>query len=155
HAGDAHNIIPEIAELTGTIRTFDRQVRETVLARIRALVEGIAAAAGATAEGELTPLYPATINDAEIAKRAAGAAARVVGAEQLIEPDPTMGGEDMSFVFQQVPGCYLIIGSANPEKGTDFPHHNPRFNIDEDALPIGVEVMAATVQEYLASRRSG
>jgi amidohydrolase len=151
HAGEAHNIIPERAELTGTIRSFDPRVRETVLARVRALAEGIAAAAGATAEVGLSPLYPATVNDAGLTDVAVAAAARVVGTAQVVTPAPTMGGEDMAFVFREVPGCYLLVGSANRERGLDFPHHNPRFDVDEAALPIGVEVMTAAVEAYLAS----
>jgi len=149
HAGDANNIIPEVAELTGTIRSFQPAVRETVLARVRALAEGIAAAGGATAAVQLAPLYPATVNDAALTDLTAAAAAGVVRPEQVVAPPPTMGGEDMSFVLQQVPGCYFFIGSARAEAGRTFPHHNPRFDIDEDALVIGVEVMAAAVEACL------
>jgi amidohydrolase len=151
HAGHAFNIIPEHAELIGTLRTFRAEVRETVLARVRALAEGVAAASAAAAEVEITPLYPATVNDAGLADLAAASAASVLGADRIVAPQPTMGGEDMAFVLREVPGCYLFIGSANSEKGLDFPHHNPRFDFDEAALPIGVEVMAATVEAYLAS----
>jgi amidohydrolase len=61
-----------------------------------------------------------------------------------------MGGEDMSFFLQAVPGCYFFIGSANPEKGIDVPHHHPEFQIDEDALAVGTRVIVQAVVDYLA-----
>jgi amidohydrolase len=69
------------------------------------------------------------------------AAARVVGEERVVEPEPTMGGEDMAVYFDRVPGCFVFVGSANPERGLDQPHHSPRFDFDEAALAIGCQFL--------------
>jgi amidohydrolase len=83
---------------------------------------------------------------AEIARRAA---ARVVGTERVVSPEPTMGGEDMALYFERVPGCFVFVGSANPEKGKAEPHHSPRFDFDEDALAIGCEFLVQAAEEAL------
>ena len=79
---------------------------------------------------------PATVNDGEMAELMAATAAEIVGAENVIRDERTMGGEDMSFFLKAVPGCYAFVGCGNESKGSTHPHHSPYFNIDEDALPI-------------------
>ena len=149
HGGDAFNIIPAEVEMSGTIRTFSPRVREVVLQRVRELVEGVAASCGTTAELEIKPLTPAVINDAEVAEVARAAADAVVGPENVLSDERTMGSEDAAFFMQEVPGCYLFLGSANAERGLDAPHHNPRFDIDEDVLPLGVAVLMHALAHYL------
>ena len=70
------------------------------------------------------------------------------GPDSVIRHSATMGGEDMSFFLREVPGCFFFIGSANPEKGLAHPHHNPRFDFDEDALGVGVEMLTRTVEYF-------
>ena len=78
------------------------------------------------------------------------AAARpVVGEEHVLVAPPVMGAEDMSYFLQRVPGCFFRVGSANPDRGLEHAHHHPRFDFDEAALPIGVEVLAAAAQRFL------
>jgi amidohydrolase len=74
-------------------------------------------------------------------------AARVVGEERVVRPEPTMGGEDMAIYFEKVPGCFVFVGSANPARGLDQPHHSPRFDFDEDALGIGCAFLVAAAEE--------
>ena len=69
----------------------------------------------------------------------------------MLEPEPTMGGEDMAVYFERAPGCFVFIGSANPQKGLDRPHHSPHFDFDEDALPIGCEFLLQAAEEALRS----
>ena len=89
----------------------------------------------------MRPGNPAVVNDPAVAELARRAAARVVGEESVVEPEPTMGGEDMAVYFEQVPGCFVFVGSANAARGLDQPHHSPRFDFDEEALAIGCEFL--------------
>jgi amidohydrolase len=149
HGGDAFNVIPAQVELTGTVRTYSPQVKEMVWRRVRQVIEGVAAACGATAELEIVPLTPAVINDAGVTEVVRVAAEAVVGPENVSVGERTMGSEDAAFFMQDVPGCYFFVGAANAERGLTAPHHNPRFDIDEDALPLGVAVLMYALTHYL------
>jgi len=147
--GDAFNIIPPRVELSGTIRTYSPEVREMVMRRVREVVEGTAKACGVEAELELIPLTPAVINDVEVAAVARAAAEAVVGPENVHSGERTMGSEDAAVFLNEVPGCYFFLGAANKERGLDAPHHNPRFDFDERALPLGVAIMMNVLAHYL------
>ncbi len=150
HGGEAFNVIPDAVELLGTIRTFDPALRASMPERITRIACGIAEAMRCRAEVAVTHGNPAVINDPKVAELARRAAARVVGEPQVIEPVPTMGGEDMAVYFEKAPGCFVFVGSANPAKGLDHDHHNPRFDFDEDALAIGCEFLVQAAEEALA-----
>ncbi len=144
HAGDAFNVIPQTAHLEGTIRTFEPQVRERVLQRFEEIVKNVSHAMGCQAEIQLRPVTPAVINDSNVAEQVQTVARRLLPQAELdTRPYVTMGAEDMGFVLQQVPGCYFFVGSANGERGLNHPHHHPRFDFDEEALPGAVALMAA------------
>ena len=149
HGGDAFNVIPPQVEMTDTIRTYEPSTREMVLQRIREVIEGVAAACGASAELEIIPLTPAVINDAQVAEVVQRAAEAVLGPERVTSGERTMGSEDAAFFMQEVPGCYFFLGAANPEKGLTAPHHNPRFDFDEEALVLGLATLAQTAAFYL------
>jgi len=149
HGGDAFNVIPAQVNMSGTIRTYDPQVGETVVRRVREVVEGVATACGATAELDVIPLTPAVINDAGVAEVVQAAAEAVLGPEYVSSGVRTMGSEDAAFFLQAMPGCYFFVGAGNPERGLDAPHHNPRFDVDEDVLPIGVAVLTHALAHYL------
>jgi amidohydrolase len=149
HGGDAFNVIPGHVDLSGTIRTYDPRVRETVLHRMRELVEGTAAAHRALADLEIQHLTPAVVNDPDVTQVVRDSAETVVGPENVSSGERTMGSEDAAYFTQEVPGCYFFLGSANTERGLDAPHHNPRFDFDEDVLPIGVAVMVEAILHYL------
>ncbi len=149
-AGETFNVIPPEALLEGTIRTFEPPVRETVLRRFREIAAGVAAAMGCQAEIEFMDYTPAVVNDPEITALVQQAARRVLPAAHVESDYRTMGSEDMAFMMQEVPGCYFFIGSANPEEGLDAPHHHPRFDFDERALPRGAALMAQAVWELTA-----
>jgi len=147
HGGDAFNVIPDQVTLLGTLRTFDPELRAALPERIRRLADGVAAGLKCRAEVEVSAGNPAVINDAGVAALARRAALRVVGAAGVVEPEPTMGGEDMAVYFQRAPGCFVFIGSANPERGLDQPHHSPRFDFDEAALGIGCQFLLEVAAE--------
>jgi len=154
HGGDAFNVIPPQVELNGTIRTFNPQIRELVLRRMGEIIEGVARACGAQIDLKITPLTPAVVNDVETAGVVRAAAEAVVGAENVTTDERTMGSEDAAFFMREVPGCYFFLGSANPERGLDAPHHNPRFDFDEAVLPIGVAILMRTLAHYLLDSKA-
>jgi amidohydrolase len=149
HGGDAFNAIPPQVDLTGTVRTYSPEVRETILQRMREMIEGVAAACGAEAKLEVFSLTPPVINDGQVAAVVREAAGAVVGLEKVSSGERTMGSEDAAFFMQEVPGCYFFLGSANAARGLDAPHHNPRFDIDEDVLVLGVAVLMKALAHYL------
>jgi amidohydrolase len=151
HGGVRHNIISDTATLNGTCRALEKPVRAMIQKEIRAIAKGVAGAFGAKAEVEWRPGYPPTVNDAAMTKLVRAAAAEVVGEKNVVAQDITMGAEDMSYVLEKVPGCYWLLGSANPKKGLDYPHHSARFDFDEESLPIGVQVWAKIAERFLSS----
>jgi amidohydrolase len=149
-AGGAFNVIPERAELGGTVRTFNAQNRDFLERRIGELVRGIATAMGGDAEFSYIRGYPATVNDPAMADLVREEAARVVGEENVREPSLMMGAEDFSYFLEAVPGTYWFVGSQNPERGLVWGHHHPRFDLDEAAMAIGMETMVNVALRYLA-----
>jgi amidohydrolase len=150
-AGSAFNVIPGEANLEGTVRSFDESVRTMLERRCREIIEELPKAFGATGEFNYIRGYPATVNDPRICELVESAARKVVGEENVVPFEPTMGAEDMSLVLQKVPGCYFFVGGRNAAMDAVYPHHHAKFNIDEQALGIGARVMVAAVKECLAS----
>ena len=151
HGGERHNIIAHEVTMTGTVRTFSRVLGEAVPGMIERVIRGVTTGHGAEYQLEYHRVYPATINDPQISDLVRDAAAKVLGWENVVEAEASMGGEDMAYFLQKVPGCYFFVGSANAEKGLIHPHHHPAFDIDEDAMPIGVQVMVQAAMDVLAS----
>ena len=149
HGGEVFNVIPPEVKLVGTLRTFAPQTRETVVRRAREVVEGVAAACGASAEWQVKPLTPPVINDPAVTQAVREAAASVLGAPQVTSGERTMGSEDAALFLSQVPGCYFFIGGRNEVRGLVAPHHNPHFDFDEEALVIGLAVLAEVAARYL------
>jgi amidohydrolase len=149
HGGVRHNIISDFATLNGTCRALEKPVRAMIQKEIRAIAKGVTAAFGATAEVEWRDGYPPTVNDPDMTELVRKAAGEVVGESNVVAQEITMGAEDMSYVLERVPGCYWLLGSANPKKGLDYPHHSARFDFDEESLPIGVQVWAKIAESFL------
>jgi len=149
HGGTALNIIPPQVKMQGSIRTFSPKIQELVWQRMREVVDGVAEGCGATVDLEIEAGTPAVINDKGVTEIVQAAAEAVVGADNVTSDHRTMGSEDAALFMQEVPGCYFFVGSSNPERGLDAPHHNPRFDIDEAALPLGVATLAQSLAHYL------
>ena len=149
HAGQACNIIPERVEMRGTVRAMDPDLRERLPAMFEDVVRGVTSALGATYELDYTQGYPVVVNAPAITDLVRTCANAVVGSAGRVVPCQTMGSEDMAFFLRAVPGCFFFLGSANPERGLHHPHHSPRFDFDEDALPLGVEIMTRAVEATL------
>ena len=140
---------PGRGDALGTIRTFDEALRRSMPERVPRIARGVAAALQMPGRGRGRPGNPAVVNDARGGRDRARAAVRVVGEAKVVEPEPTMGGEDMAVYFERVPGCFVFVGSANPARGLDQPHHSPRFDFDEDALAVGCEFLVQAAEEAL------
>ncbi len=151
HGGETFNVIPPSVEMTGTIRTFEQSVRRKVLERFEKTVQTVAEGLGCRAEVEVNRLTPAVINDNGLARRVQETA-RALFPESTLDTGNyvTMGSEDMAYIMEKVPGSFIFIGSANPEKGLDAAHHHPKFDIDEAALPRGAALLAASAAALLA-----
>ena len=112
---------------------------------------GIATSLRAEAEYEVGPGCQACVNDAAITELVRRAAEATVGAERIPAEDGRQSvSDDMALFLDAAPGCYFLVGAGNPERDITAPHHSPRFDIDEESLPIGVEVLAHAALEYLA-----
>jgi amidohydrolase len=150
-AGSAFNIIPETAWFNGTIRLFDRELWTRVPGQFERVVKGVAAAFGCEAEILYERGNMPTVNDKAMCAFARAAATSVVGAANLRDDVRTMGGEDFSSFLARVPGVFIAVGSRNEGKGLVHEHHHPRFDVDEESLRIGAEILLRTALNYLAS----
>jgi len=147
HGGSAANIVAGEVVMQGTLRTFDAQQRQHLLARIAELAEGIAGAMRGRSEFRHDSGTPPVINDPAIAKLVSEAASSVVGSDAVVPLEPLMLAEDFAYFLEARPGCFLLLGGA-PE-GPPVVHHTPEFRIDERCLPIGFQVMTAAVMRLL------
>lgn len=148
-AGEAFNVIPDTAELRGTMRSLDDDILANLEKRTAAMCEGIGAAFGATIELDITPGYPVLVNDDDLTAIVRGAAVDVVGAENVIDMPPVMGGEDFARYCKVCPSVFFNVGVRNDDLGFNWPHHHPRFDLDEEGLGAGIATMAESVLRYL------
>lgn len=148
-AGDTHNVIPQEAVLTGTLRAFKKEVRDQASQRIREISEGVATALGCAAEVDIKHFTIPVVNHADVVEKVRGVFGEIAGEDNLDFTARTMGGEDMSALMDDIPGLFFFVGSANEARGLNYGHHHPRFDFDEAALPLGVALLASAVGEYL------
>ncbi|WP_199429836.1 M20 metallopeptidase family protein [Qaidamihabitans albus] len=151
-AGTTSNVIPETAELEGTIRTLSEGTRELVRAELAKVCEGVGAAHGCRVLVDIEPGYPPTVNDPGEAERVLRLAGEVLGERHALElADPIMGAEDFSYVLQRVPGAFAFLGACPPEVAVEevAPNHSNRVRYDEAALPHGVALYAAFALDTL------
>ncbi len=150
HAGSALNVIADTARMSGTVRYFNPDLKDFIGKRIEEIIAGICQIHGAKYDLNYWHLYPPVINDSSIAESIRSVANDIVETPAGVVPEcQTMGGEDMSFFLQEVPGCYFFLGSANAAKGLSYSHHHPRFDFDETALGMGVEMFVRCVEKIL------
>ncbi|PWB53020.1 MAG: amidohydrolase [Anaerolineales bacterium] len=149
HAGEAFNVIPAEIEMKGTLRTFETEVRDMLIKRFQEVVNNVSLAMGCQADIEIQSITPAVVNDPEITNRVQQVAQGLLPKDLLDFQTTTMGAEDMAFILQEIPGCYFFIGSANPGRHLDAPHHNSRFDFDESILPKAAGLMVASALAFL------
>jgi amidohydrolase len=153
-AGTTNNVIPETAEIEGTIRAVSESTRSLVHDGIRRVVDGVAAAHGCAVDFQIEPGYPVTVNDAGFAETSLGIAEQVVGADRVIrQPHPIMGAEDWSYVLQRVPGAMVFLGGTHPDRDASKapPNHSNRVVFDEAAMVNGIATYAAVALHHLAA----
>jgi amidohydrolase len=151
-AGTTHNIIPERVEMAGTMRTLSEENREALRGRVVRVVQGIAAAYGATAQVEVESGYPVTVNDPAAADFMGAVASELAGPDGLRAlDDPIMGSEDFSYVLQRVKGAMGFLGACPPGMDPDQapPNHSRQVVFDEDAMPLGVATYAGVALRHL------
>lgn len=151
-AGTTFNIIPESATMRGTLRAFSNEHRTSLVRRVEEMASGIAHALGGSCATTWVDGCPPCFNDPVVTALVRRAAVASVGEEMIDEGKDVMstGSDDMAEFLRVAPGCYFLVGSRNEAKGTHYQHHHPRFNIDEEALPIGVEILTRAILDFLA-----
>ncbi|MGB1287587.1 MAG: M20 metallopeptidase family protein [Aggregatilineales bacterium] len=151
HAGSANNIIPASVEMGGTIRAYKDEVRAHAAQRVTEIAEGIAASMGCKATVEIENTIEVVENNPEVSETVRNAFRKQGYGEDNFQYRRTTGSEDVGEFMKDIPGMYFFLGSADPSRELDFPHHHPRFDFDEDALSTGVELMSAALAAYVVS----
>lgn len=150
NGGTQSNIICDRVQMTGTLRSLNPVVRKRIIERVKQLLTGITQNFGGDCLLSLTPGYPPLFNHSEMVELVERAAKGVIGEENVVRISrPSMGVEDFAYFLQKVQGAFWRLGCRNPSKNIEYPGHNPLFDIDEDALAIGVAVHVKTVMEFL------
>ncbi|WP_048149786.1 M20 metallopeptidase family protein [Palaeococcus ferrophilus] len=146
HGGTTFNVIPEEVEMEGTFRYYQPEIGELIKRRMAEIIEGIAKTHGAEAEFNINDLVPPTINDPKMADFARSVAEKY----GLKHGDVamSMGAEDFAYYLQRVPGAFLTLGIYNEEKGIIYPHHHPKFDVDEEVLYLGTAMEVALAAEF-------
>lgn len=147
--GATNNVIPDTAVLKGTVRTSNDSVRNSIYEQFKKLVSNTVEAMGGEVDIDYKFLFPAVFNDQQVTNVVRSTAIRIVGEENTVVAEPTMGGEDFSYYQQKVPGCYVWLGSGNKEKRIVHPWHHPEFMVDEEAIKIGVKWMVQSAVRLL------
>ncbi len=153
-AGTAPNIIPDKAVVTGSVRPTSRATREGIEEKIKRIIGGVSTALRCETEVKYTRIYPVTVNDAGLTDVLTAAAGGILGAAGLVEMPIIMGSEDFSYYGEKVPAAYGVLGMADPAvKGSDQPHHSPRFAVNEAVLAHGASILAAFALAFLSDGR--
>jgi amidohydrolase len=148
--GIRHNIIPETAELGGTLRTFDEEMRKDIHIRIKRTAEMIAASSGVEANVEVRSQYPVTFSLAALAEKIVPALQRAAGAGNVRQGNKMMAADDFAFFGHHVPTTYFVVGCANAEQAAaGVPNHSPRFHVDESCLLLGARALAGAALDML------
>lgn len=152
HGGTSNIVIPETVELEGSVRTLKPKTRDAVEAMFREAVTNAAKANGASAKIDYNRAYPPTINTVDEAASAADAASVVVGPDSILRHEPSWtAGEDFAFMLEKVPGAYAFFGQRTAERG-GVALHNPKYDFNDDLLPIGAGYFAELVESWLTSK---
>ena len=148
--GKAPNVICDHVKLTGTVRTVNEQIRNKIPKMMEESIKGITHSMGAKYKFSYEFGQPELINNDKMVDIIVQEATKIIGKENVIDlKDPVMGGEDFSRYLQIVPGAFFRLGICNPKKGTCVSQHNPKFDVDEDALPIGMKILSAAAIEVM------
>ena len=153
HSGTRFNVIAPRAVIEGTVRYYNPEFKEKVPAAIERIAKATAEAYRASAEMEYSNLVKITINDDICTSIAHESAGKIVGQENVVETPPATGGEDFSEFSSIVPGVMCNLGARNEEKGTTYPHHHGKFDVDEDIFVDGVAFYAQYALDFLEKNK--
>ena len=149
HAGEAYNVIPQTARLGGTVRAFSMEVMALIEQALGRIAKGVAEGFGARARLDFRTIFRPTVNDPSEAEFAASICAEVVGTSNVERNPPLiMASEDFSFMLERVPGCYVNLGNGDAEGACEV--HNPGYDFNDEALPLGASFFARLVETRLA-----
>jgi amidohydrolase len=151
HGGTAFNVIADTVQMRGTVRTHDEHDRLHLLRRIGEIASQVATGMRATCEMTNDIGIPPCVSDPAMAALVRRAAVATVGEDHVTSDCVQMVGDDMAYFLNAVPGCYFLVGVGNAERGITASHHNAHFDLDETALPVGVEVLARAALDFLAN----
>lgn len=150
HGGQAYNIIPNFVELEGTVRAVHQNVREYIADRLKGIAKGISEAMRGTYEFDYTFGYPPLINDEDFTKLFVNSAKKIMPEEDIITLNkPVMGGEDMAYFLNEVPGTFFFVNNPQEVEGQCHPHHNSKFDIDESVLSRAAALLVQGTLDYL------
>ena len=161
HTGEATNVVPDSCEIQGTVRTFTYEVLDMIERRMREVAEHTSAAFGATCEFHFHRNYPPTINHATETAFAREVMAEIVGADRVVEQEPTMGAEDFAYMLQARPGCYAFIANGDGAHremghgGGPCMLHNPSYDFNDDLIPLGATFWVRLAEKWLGQARAG
>ncbi len=150
HSGYRYNIIAKYAELTGTVRTFDKETQDLVRKELKKILDGLSRATRCKYDFSYINGYPATINNEGVSKVVEEVASEVLGREGILHPNPSMGGEDFAYYLQKIPGAYYFLGIGNKERGIVSPEHSSTHKIDESVLKYGTEILLRSAKKLLS-----
>ncbi|MFN3493583.1 MAG: M20 aminoacylase family protein [Hydrogenophaga sp.] len=161
HTGEATNVVPDSCEIQGTVRTFTYEVLDLIEKRMQEIAEHTCAAFGATVEFQFNRNYPPTINHAAETAFAREVMAEIVGADKVVEQEPTMGAEDFAYMLQARPGCYAFIANGDGAHremghgGGPCMLHNPSYDFNDDLIPLGATFWVRLAEKWLGQPRTG
>jgi amidohydrolase len=157
HAGVRENIIPEEANMAGTIRTFDEGMQEDIHERIRLTATKIAESAGATAQVEIVKKTPVTYNDVALTSKMVESLQKAAGSDNVVRINPDTGAEDFAYFQKQIPGMFFYVGAMPPDQdpATVPSHHTPDFMIDERGMLTGLRAMLNVTIDYMKMNATG
>lgn len=147
NGGSSQNIIPDEVVLVGTARTLNEKDRDTVESRLTAICQGVARTHGGDAEVDYNRMYPVLVNDPEVTKLVKGVAMELFPEDVRELETANMGGEDMAFFLQKVPGCYFFMSNLKEVDGKIYPHHNSKFDVDEYEFHKGIAIFLDTIKK--------
>jgi hippurate hydrolase len=165
HTGEANNVVPDSCEIRGTVRTFTFEVLDLIERRMRDIAEHTCAAFGATCEFRFDRNYPPTVNHPAETAFARSVMADIVGADQVLDQEPTMGAEDFAYMLQARPGCYVFIANGDGAHRAGYEGgghdvgpcmlHNPHYDFNDDLIPLGATYWVRLAEQWLAQPRNG
>ncbi|TDM12007.1 amidohydrolase [Macrococcus lamae] len=147
-AGDQTNVIPDTAKIGGTIRTFDTATQQHMIDELKKCLDGLVTTTGVTYDLKYLKGYPPVVNTKNETDLIISAAEKIDSVESLVEIEPALGGEDFSYYLERVPGAFFYTGTKNEHLKADFPHHHPKFDIDEKGMLNAVKIFLQATEDF-------